>query len=444
MPCVFTIKSGRQQLLSAACAAIIVTGPAIAATENKHLGVASCASSNCHGSARPNTGTSILQNEYFTWQRKDRHARAFETLRNEKSLRIAAKLGMANAAAAPECLSCHADAVPAAQRAKGHQLSDGVGCEVCHGGAERWLAPHTAGYKSDADRRNAGLVPLWEAPVRARVCLSCHQGDAQRPMHHRLMGAGHPPLRFELDTYMSVMPPHHTIDADYVQRKGVQDGARNWLSGQAAAAELQLEHLAALPGQGSLFPELALFDCNACHHSLTVLRWEPGLAGTLAPGSLRIADVPLRMLGIWLDVADPDLARRWRESLTALQRSVHEKQPALQQRAQALRELLKGFVVPRLAIDKLESKPLEMLLRGLLREHRAGPAGADFSSAEQLVMASTVLFTVLSERGSVKLTPAFKTALDSMYAAVADRDRFQPADFRRAVTAAEAALIKAR
>ena len=42
--------------------------------EDKHLGVASCSSSTCHGSVRPWQNANVFQNEYVTWSREDAHA----------------------------------------------------------------------------------------------------------------------------------------------------------------------------------------------------------------------------------------------------------------------------------------------------------------------------------------------------------------------------------
>src|SRR5690606_8941710 len=108
-----------------------------------HRGVASCASAVCHGSIVPKTDGNALQNEYRTWTLHDMHARAYKVLLNDESKLIAKKLGLANAHEADVCLDCHADNVAAGKRGRRFQLSDGVGCEACHGGAERWIKSHT-------------------------------------------------------------------------------------------------------------------------------------------------------------------------------------------------------------------------------------------------------------------------------------------------------------
>ena len=48
----------------------------------RRLGVASCAQSFCHGSARPLAASGVLQNEYVVWSYFDPHSRALLILRN--------------------------------------------------------------------------------------------------------------------------------------------------------------------------------------------------------------------------------------------------------------------------------------------------------------------------------------------------------------------------
>ncbi len=59
---------------------------------NIHMGVATCAASQCHGSAVPRDGSNVLQNAYATWTQDDPHSRAYEVLSNTQAKRIAARL----------------------------------------------------------------------------------------------------------------------------------------------------------------------------------------------------------------------------------------------------------------------------------------------------------------------------------------------------------------
>ena len=69
----------------------------------------------------------------------DRHSKAYKTLLNEESRTIARKLGLKNAHTADICLDCHADNVPKDKRGPEFFISDGVGCETCHGGGENYI-----------------------------------------------------------------------------------------------------------------------------------------------------------------------------------------------------------------------------------------------------------------------------------------------------------------
>ena len=55
----------------------------------KHMGVASCATSVCHGKLAPQSDKDVALNEYRIWQQDDRHAQAFRTLELAESKRIA-------------------------------------------------------------------------------------------------------------------------------------------------------------------------------------------------------------------------------------------------------------------------------------------------------------------------------------------------------------------
>src|SRR5262249_35640911 len=122
-------------------------------------GVGSCAATACHGSVRPADPvlfpSHVLRDEYTIWLTRDDHARAYQVLLSSRSQKIAEKLaggkGVVPAHEDARCLACHA--TPGAERAALPQVvrEDGIGCESCHGPAERWLGPHTQGYFHNLD-----------------------------------------------------------------------------------------------------------------------------------------------------------------------------------------------------------------------------------------------------------------------------------------------------
>lgn len=416
--------------------ALLALPLAVAADPAVHQGVATCASATCHGATSAFTDAHIRQDEYFIWQRKDRHANAYNTLLNQRSRGIAAKLGIADAAQSATCLSCHSDFVPQPERGERFLLTDGVGCEACHGGAQNWLATHTRGYTDSAARKTAGLFPLWEPEQRAGLCLSCHQGDdGARRMTHAIMAAGHPPLLFELDTFTQLQPPHFDADADYAKRKGAPDAASNWLAGQMQAASLYLDQLAVAANRG-VFPELALFECNACHRSMHSERASAQRSGGQAPGTPPLADASLLMLMHWLEAAAHPAAQQWHSGWRDLHRAVASGDLAqLRASAKRLHQGLDRQLRSSSAITPAQSRRLLLLLCSENLQHLDG----DFSHAEQTAMAIAVLSAALQQEGGAA-NPALRAAINRLYATVEHRDRFSPAQYRAALDALRARL----
>ena len=92
---------------------------------DRSLGTASCASSTCHGSTLPWSESTVLRNEYTTWLRLDPHSRAYGSLLNDTSRRMAQRLGLPQPAhQSALCLDCHAHHVPPAQRGERHVVQE--------------------------------------------------------------------------------------------------------------------------------------------------------------------------------------------------------------------------------------------------------------------------------------------------------------------------------
>src|SRR5260370_13260263 len=174
----------------------------------KYTGPGSCSSPACHGGVQERKETSVLQNEYSTWVVRDKHAHAFTVLSNPVATRMAKIMGLEKADKAPRCLACHALDVPLEQRARTFDLTDGVGCENCHGPASAWLGPHTARDWKYEKSLDLGLYDTPNLIKRSEKCLSCHLGTPAQSVDHELIAAGHPDLYFALDSFMSLMPVH--------------------------------------------------------------------------------------------------------------------------------------------------------------------------------------------------------------------------------------------
>lgn len=407
------------------------------------LGVASCSGSTCHGAVEAWQDSSVLQSEYVTWQRHDKHATAYQVLLNERSQRIARNLGLESAQTADLCLDCHADNVPAEQRGKQFQISDGVGCEACHGGAVRYLGIHISGVAGHQENIDAGMYPTEDPVERAELCLSCHFGDTRKFVTHRIMGAGHPRMSFELDTFTAIMPAHFEIDADYRQRKTVANGVKTWAIGQAIAIR---ETLAAMVdperGQDGIFPELVLFDCQACHHPMSNIRWEPRAGTGLGPGIVRLNDANLVMLRIIAGQIDEELGLNLRQRTLALHAASTQGREATVAAAAELQGILSGLV-ERLAGYDFGAESMQALLSGVIAEGLSGEY-VDYAAAEQATMALGSILSAMRIAGVVDEGQynAMNEALNGLFEAVAKDEEYRPPAYVEALRAFEATIPK--
>jgi hypothetical protein len=233
---------------------------------SKYTGPGSCSSPACHGGVQERTDTSVRQNEYSTWVVRDKHAHAYINLTNPVGTRIAKIMGLDKPDTAPRCLACHALDVPIDQRARTFDLTDGVGCENCHGPASAWLGPHTTrGWNFDKSTE-LGMYNTRDLVKRTEKCLTCHLGTQEKTVDHELIAAGHPDLYFELDSFMSVMPAHWKEVS-----KDPWFGVRALAVGQAVQLREQLRRVAR-ESQGGIWPEYGELDCFACHHNLVAAK----------------------------------------------------------------------------------------------------------------------------------------------------------------------------
>ncbi len=391
---------------------------------DKHMGVSSCSSSVCHGSVRSNGSYNVPLNEYITWAHQDMHAKAYSVLLNESSRAIAVKLGIADASKAKICLDCHADNVPQSLRGREFNISDGVGCEACHGGAERWLETHTTKktpYRQNLDR---GMFPTASIAERAALCLSCHLGNADKFASHRIMGAGHPRLSFELDTFEALEPPHHQVDRDYAERKPTYSRTAAWAYGQLEAArmgsQLVQQHFSR---DGATFPELALFSCHSCHESsMKRLDWRRGLTTIGSPpGSVPLDDGHLRMAIVIARQLDATTARNLLSMAQMLQEASWESRDRVRQVSGRIESTLRQLE-PRVAEHKWSVGERESLLAALLdlgarREYR------DYISAEQAMMATELIMIDLG------ISERHRPKLDALYRVVENDETYRPDRF---------------
>jgi hypothetical protein len=396
----------------------------------KSMGVVNCANSLCHGAVQPWQDASVLQNEYVTWSRVDKHARSYKVLFNEQSARIARNLGLGKASEAKICLDCHAHNVPPDRRGERFQFDDGVSCEACHGPSEQWLPKHVEDGATHAGNLAAGLYPTADPTDRARLCLSCHFGNGDRFVTHRIMGAGHPRLSFELDTFTAVEPAHFRIDANWEKRNGTWDGVKVWAIGQALIVADMMDLLAdPKRGRDGLFPELVLFDCYACHHPMSDKHWAPRVPG-LGPGVVRLNDSSQLMVRAIARVIDPPLGERIADTMVRLQQTVTGGGDAI-----GLAKSLRGDMdqlIAQLGQRTITEADMRAILTQLVNEGLNGQF-RDYAGAEQATMAIGSVANFMYRKGVLKSARDINRGLASLQAAVGNDERYSPEQFETAL-----------
>lgn len=384
----------------------------------QRAGVATCAQSRCHDAAKPWQTSKILQNEFRTWIEYSTHAESFRVLSGPEGRRIGELLGI-DPATSSQCLNCHADQVPVAQRGADFRLEDGVGCEACHGGSGPWLENHVSMSGSRDEYLAAGLYPTEFPEPRAHLCLGCHLGTKDKFVDHRLLAAGHPRLVFEQDTFFFNMPLHHRDDEDYRFRKSPPPNAQFWIVGQLVAAQRYLELIDDdRLRQNGIWLEPAFQDCYACH---TMYRHGQGSPQGRSPLRLNLAGLHMVEV-IW---NDPSLAANVR----AVDRATSADLATLRQSVRRLQAQLANIAGQERVFSTADCRLIfsELIARAATGRY------ATYLEAEQATMGIAALARTIDPEGRLG------GAIDGLFAATADDQTFRSSGF----TAAAASLRRA-
>jgi hypothetical protein len=410
--------------------------------DTTHLGVATCSGSTCHGLSEP-VGKVVRQDEIMRWQEASSptgaHSRAYAILSEPRSEQIAKRLGLASATTAPMCLGCHSETAPS--KGPRFQVSDGVGCEACHGGAANWIDVHKLGNHQASVA--AGLIPLENPRVRAGVCLDCHFGSADggQFVSHTIMAAGHPRVSFELDLF-STLQQHHNEDADYVKRLGKSNGVRVWATGQAMAMERQLA-LFSNPklGTDGMFPEFYFLDCHSCHRKIyDSEEFKPTVTTNpsrpIPAGMPPFNDENMIMLNAAARVAAPGLAGRLESESRAFHAAMAKDRPSAVAAATRLRATANALSI---AFDNSRfDRAQTFAMINMIASDTINPRFTDYEGSVQAVMAIDTLLNALVNSGQVPAGAAtgIRAQVNRAYAAVKEPNDYNPGEFRRALGSA--------
>jgi hypothetical protein len=373
------------------------------------VGTGSCASTACHQGSGPRGS---VGSEYTTWiTSRDKHARAYEVLFNPKSKTIIRNLNRGGEEAPrfkpahdePFCLNCHV--LPAYKQAKlGPRFSreDGVGCESCHGPAERWLSEHYRPewrQKTITEKIDLGFWDTKSVLGRARGCVDCHVGAPGIDVNHDLIAAGHPRLNFEFGAYHALMPRHWDAQKDRAAYADLE--ARIWAVGQVVSAEAALNLLtwraeeAERDPKRQPWPEFAEYDCFACHHGLRAKSWRQDKKhyGKRRPGALT--------WGNWYTALLPEAAGASTEMDTAKIRKAMEMpypdRLTVRDAAKSLRNRLDVWPERLARQPPAEARDLLLRLKRLARQE--GRRVESWDEATQLYLALAAHHHAVSDLG---------------------------------------------
>lgn len=182
----------------------------------KFTGAGSCNQAKCHGHK-----TKVRANEYTTWVKAEIHSAGYSVLFEEDSQKIAKDFGLkGKPEKSQECTVCHALSIEDKPDLKGekYDINEGVTCELCHGPAEQYLEPHAKPYEpkgvagdelwAKRGERHIESVKqgMWDAKnprIRLETCVFCHY-----QINRKMVQAGHPALKFEMNYFQKTMPVH--------------------------------------------------------------------------------------------------------------------------------------------------------------------------------------------------------------------------------------------
>jgi len=242
--------------------------------------------------------------------RHDAHSRAHLALSsdNPRTRAMEQSLGI-TAARTAACVACHTH--PAGEPAIEEEtdaVHAGISCETCHGAGSGYFEPHMEKrwrFLPTAEKEALGMHDLRNPVRKAENCLGCHLGDVPsgKIVTHAMYAAGHPPLpAFEMESFAAAMGPHWKRvweKSPKVQAAAAAAGYhteaagelhRSLIGGLVAVrrtAAIVHDHAAVAEAnpRAAAWPELSIYDCQACHHDLRVPSWrqEAGYGG-LVPG----------------------------------------------------------------------------------------------------------------------------------------------------------------
>jgi hypothetical protein len=411
------------------------TDAAASETTMQCIGVHHCALCHDKPSSKFVAEFSVSLNEVHIWDEKDKHRSAYEVLKGERAQRMGELLEI-DVTTSADCLSCHAVAKEQIDCGEKFNVTLGVSCEACHGPSSKWVGTH---WQNDWISRTpkdekvaAGLYDVRDPVARTRLCLSCHLGhsggeaDKYGPLFgqrkivtHDMYAAGHPPLPgFEVETFATNMPPHWAIEgerAGWEIARSVMIGGLVALRDSVHLLQTEAARAATEPAEGSKsrWPELALFDCRACHHDLRVTSWRQASHQSLRPGRPTIRYWPTALARLAFEHAgqtSSDLDSLLKPVYAELGRQPFGAPGRISDAAsKAVADL--DAAIQRLSLKETNEETTQGLLTRI--SETAASESVDYDTARQLAWAFKVIYQGSPSKDN---DPEIDTAVDQLSA----------------------------
>lgn len=379
-----------------------------------------------------NTAVSTLD-EYAVWHRADKHEYAFRALGNDRGQRMLKRLGHERDQGwiDTNCVSCHGVG-SGRKHGPDFRQDDGVTCVQCHGAHAEWIPAHGIDWQSwralSAETKEArfGMTDLRHPAKRASLCVSCHVGSSRegRRVTHAMFAAGHPPLpSLEVSIFLESMPPHWRPSDQrdpainrqlYRLEPGDFEQTRTVVVSSAAVFHDVVEFFGAEAARGGAWPELAQFDCTACHHALTATSWRQQRGYPTAPGRPALRAWPQALGPVVLAAAasnageEKALAQAYEQHLGKLYGALSARpfgKPAeIAAAASALAAWTQQEILPRVERRRYDATTAQALFARFADVNRY----PDYDSARQLAWSLGTIGAELARRTRWDQSSAFQ------------------------------------
>jgi hypothetical protein len=170
------------------------------------------------------------------------------------------------------------------------------------------------------------------------------------------------------------------------------------------------------------------------------LQWQARASTGLPPGRIKLYDATAVMLRVAAERVAPDTAKSLRADMLALHEATGESWDAVVRAATAVRHDAETLI-PALVAHNFDQADAKALANDVIARALEGN-DLDYSGAQQQVMALESIVAALKGLGFAddKQLAGLDAALDPLYAAVADDQKYSPDAYAEALKAFKAKL----